>query len=43
MPASKDGGAKEEGIKLVGRAKATMHNVHDMDYNNIVLPEHNGI
>ena len=43
MPAGKDAAVEEEGIKLVGRAEAAMHNVHDMDYDTIGLSEHIGM
>ena len=30
---------QEEGIKLVGKAEAAMHDVHDMNYDTVGLPE----
>ena len=43
MPASEDAAVEEEGIKLVGEAEAAMHDVHDMDYDTIGLPERIGM
>ena len=40
-PDKKD--AEDEGVKLVGEAEAAMHNVHDMDSDNIYLSEHIGM
>ena len=43
VPASEDAAVEEEGIKLVGEAEAAMHDVHDMDYDTIGLPERIGM
>ena len=40
LPADEDVAVKEEGIKLIGEAKAAMHDVHDMECDTIGLSEH---
>ena len=39
VPADEDAAIEEEGIKLVGEVEAAMHDVHDMDYDTVRLPE----
>ena len=39
MPADEYAAIEEEGIKLVCEAEAAMHDVHDMDYDTVGLPE----
>ena len=35
--------AEDEGVKLIGKAEAAMHDVHDMDSDNIDLSERVGM
>ena len=39
MPADKDEVVEEEGVKLIGKVEAAMHDLHDMDYDTIGLSE----
>ena len=39
MPADEDAAIEEEGIKPVDEVEAAMHDVHDMDYDTVGLPE----
>ena len=39
VPADEDAAVEDEGIKIIGKAEAAMHDVHDMDYDTIDLSE----
>ena len=40
MPADEDAAIEEESIKLVDEVEAATHDVHDIDYDTVGLPEH---